>query len=107
MRAVCCNAPARSHVVGQATARSLLEQFTLQALLERHPTNGYASIIVHVLRIFMSHLGWGGVGNGNAVERGSGWWVDAPEHCACAVFYACSYVLVALICVIVNFYSGF
>ena len=48
--------------------------------------------------------GCGGVGNGNVVERGCGWWVDAPEHCTCAFIYACSYVLVALICVIVHLF---
>ena len=51
--------------------------------------------------------GCGGVGNGNVVERGCGWWVDAPEHCTCAVIYACSYVHVALVCVMVHLFSGF
>ena len=51
--------------------------------------------------------GCGGVGKGNAVERGSVWWVHAPKHCTCAVIIACSYVVVAVICVFVNLYSGF
>ena len=81
-----------------------------------HCTCGAQSISLVEQREMEKHLSWhmccavsfviwgcGGVGNGNVVERGCGWWVDAPEHCTCAVIYACSYVLVALICVIVHF----
>ena len=46
------------------------------------------------------------MGNWNAVERGCAWWADAPEHRTCAVIYASSQALVALICVIVNLSGG-
>ena len=39
------------------------------------------------------------MGNGNVLERGCGSWVDPPEQGTCAVIYASSYVLVALISV--------
>ena len=97
-------APARAHVVGQATSSSLLGAVQLAgvACLAKQKW----IIIYHGACVAHSHSsfwGCGGVGNENVVERGWGWWVDAPEQCTCAVIYACSYVLVGLICVTVHF----
>ena len=99
--------PSRANVVGQATWRSLLGAVHL-AGVACEAKKKYKHLSWHMCCAFSFVMwGCGGVGNGNVVERGCGWWVGAPEHCTCAVSYACSYVLVALICVIVNFDSGF
>ena len=123
-------APARAHVVGQATAvQFATERLTSQGLPVKqrknitmyhgtcgaqfhsscgvvvewqmyasHCTCGAQSISLVEQREMEKHLSWhmccavsfviwgcAGVGNGNVVERGCGWWVDAPEHCTCAV----------------------
>ena len=55
-----------------------------------------------------SFVSWGCGGWAMGMWWHGSWLVGgAPEHCTCAVIFACSYVLVALICVIVNFYSRF
>ena len=54
-------------------------------------------------------LMWGcrGEGNGNVLGWGCGWWVEAAEHCTYAHMFHCSYVAVALICVMTHFSSKF
>ena len=55
-------APPRANLVGQATWRSLLEAVHLAGVACAAKKNGEASIMAHVLRIFIRHLGlwWSG-----------------------------------------------
>ena len=55
-------APAWAHVVGQATGRCLLGAVQLAGVACVAKKNGEASIMAHVLRIFIRHVGlwWSG-----------------------------------------------
>ena len=108
-------ARARANAVGQATWRSFLEAVHLAGVACEVKKNRiiyhgtWAAHFHSSCGVVVEWLMWGcgGVGKGNVVERGSAWWVHAPEHGTCAVIIACSYVVVGVICVIVNLYSGF
>ena len=102
MRAALCALQLGRMLFGTQQRAVCLERFSSQGLLEKQRKMD-KHLSWHMCWAFSFVIwGCGGVGNGSVVERGCGWWVDAPEHCTCAVIYAASYVLVALISVIVN-----
>ena len=55
MRAVFCALQFGRMSLGRQQRAVCLERFSSQGLLEKRRNNGDASIMAHVLRIFMSH----------------------------------------------------
>ena len=82
-------APARPNVVGQATSHGLFGAVQLAGVAGVAQRKKEKHLSWHMCCAF-SFVIWGcsGMGNGNVVEGGCGWWVHAGEHCTCAVIYA-------------------
>ena len=115
MRADLCALELGRMLLGRQHGAVCWKRFTSQGLLVKQRKNRiiyhgtWAAHFHSSCGVVVEWLMWGcgGVGKGNVVERGSAWWVHAPEHGTCAVITACSYVVVGVICVIVNLYSRF
>ena len=62
MRAVFCALQLGRMLLSTQQSAVCLERFSSQGLLEKQRKHGEASIMAHVLRLFMSHLGlwWSG-----------------------------------------------
>ena len=107
MRAVFCALQFGRMSLGRQQRAVCLERFSSQGLLEKQRKNAEATLMAHVLRIFIRHVGLWWSGQGECGGEGFCLVGACAEHCTCAVIIACSYVVVAVICVFVNLYSGF